>query len=456
MELKSLKVDNLLLDLENPRLVEKADSQGEALRAIVRESAGEFMALAQHLAVHGKDPGDLPIVIPAPKSSKEFIALDANRRLAALKALEKPSLVAEVLTAPQREALADASATYKKHQTREVTCVVEKDRLSADPWLRLRHGGKLGGAGRVDWGAQQKARYAVRMGAQKPFEVQALDLAQEPGGDLTEAERIKVRLSTFERIIASADAREVIGIEERDGVLHTRAPAAEVARALAHIARDIAYRRVKVGNVYDKAKQLTYLNEIPAGILPTQVARRSEDATAAASTGAGTRKAAAQASTSAKAAKGAKGGKKKPPRDYLIPKECVMKVSDQRLSDIEDELRKQLSLTKTPNAVSVLFRVFVELSVDIYLLRNGHDEMEAKTLGQKMKAVAHDLAKQKKITKKELEAVLKASMKDSFLGPSVDLMHGFIHNPNFFPTATELRGAWSGIEPFMVAIWSDE
>ncbi len=42
-----------------------------------------------------------------------------------------------------------------------------------------------------------------------------------------------------------------------------------------------------------------------------------------------------------------------------------MYIADTRINDIYDELRKKLEVDITPNAVAVLFRVFMECSIDL-------------------------------------------------------------------------------------------
>lgn len=57
-------------------------------------------------------------------------------------------------------------------------------------------------------------------------------------------------------------------------------------------------------------------------------------------------------------------------RKHLIPSECDLPIKVSRINDIFLELRDNLVLDgkkSTPNAVAVLFRVFLEVSLDKYI-----------------------------------------------------------------------------------------
>ena len=132
------------------------------------------------------------------------------------------------------------------------------------------------------------------------------------------------------------------------------------------------------------------------------------------------------------AAAKAKKAPKTKPRDKLIPRECVLSITHQRVSDIERELRT-LSLDEHSNAVSVLFRVFVELSVDVYIGTNSVTLPPIPNTCQKLHAVVESLIGAGKLTKAQAKPVRAACQKNSFLSPTVDQMHDYVHNQHQFP-----------------------
>src|SRR5260370_12952905 len=86
-----IELAKLRLDLRNRSLPEEPDSQREAFAEMADVQKGKLLALCKHIARYGLSPAQRFIVIP--DDDNQFIVLDANRRLTALRALEQPELV---------------------------------------------------------------------------------------------------------------------------------------------------------------------------------------------------------------------------------------------------------------------------------------------------------------------------------------------------------------------------
>ena len=140
-------------------------------------------------------------------------------------------------------------------------------------------------------------------------------------------------------------------------------------------------------------------------------------------------------------------------RDNLIPSDCVLSVSDTRSRDIERELR-HLSLDSNPNAISVLLRVFLELSVDWFIASTGLAVDQRAKLRTKLGKTADHLVKQQALTTQQAKPVRRAAQKGTFLGPSITQMNEWIHNPHMFPGPSDLRSEWDGLQPWFIAVWS--
>ena len=141
------------------------------------------------------------------------------------------------------------------------------------------------------------------------------------------------------------------------------------------------------------------------------------------------------------------------PRDRLIPNDCVLNVTDPRLREIERELRR-LSLESYPNAVSVLFRVFLELSADSYIERVGLSVSLDARLRQKLLDVTKDLVSRKKLTAQQAKPVRRSAQRDSYLAPSITVMHEYVHNQHMFPSPSDIRADWNNLQPWFIAVWS--
>jgi hypothetical protein len=143
-------------------------------------------------------------------------------------------------------------------------------------------------------------------------------------------------------------------------------------------------------------------------------------------------------------------------RTSLIPRDCQLDVDPPRINAIYSELL-QLTLDNYPNAGSVLFRVFVELSMDHYLDENGlmSDEDRAnQPLAKRIKAVAADLKKKGKINAQLHSAIQKIADSKQILAASTVTWNQYVHNKYVFPKPSELRAAWDEIQPLMEQVWA--
>jgi hypothetical protein len=436
----SVRPADLLIDLRNPRLPAEARGQREAFRAMAEHQNEKLLALAEHIVLyHSLHPAELPIIIRSPDDPGRFIVLEGNRRLTALKALESPDLFSGALTAGVLDRVRKLSGKYQEAPIEAIQCCLMKDRAEAEPWIYIRHNGPTGGAGVVDWGSDEKARFRARAGGVLNLHTRLLNFLED-GGHLTRAERQRVPTTTLERLVKSRAVRERIGIDVKNGEVQLTADEAKVIPALLYVIKDLADGRTKVQHVYTKEQREEYARKFPPHLAVVASAKSTPLPT---STPSGKKPA-------------PRTGSVLPPktREKLIPPDCSLRVKDARVRAIEIELRSLL-LEDFPNAAIVLFRVFVELSVDYYrsnVMKRSQEAVRQK-LSEKLTDALGDMEAKNKLTKWEANPVRAACQKGSFLTPSVVMMHEYIHNRHMSPSPSDLRSAWDNLQPFICAIW---
>jgi hypothetical protein len=438
-DVKLVPVPDLLFDPENPRLSQPNIGQREAWRALATLLDRRLLKLAEHIVEHGIDPATLPIVMPSGDDTKRYIVLEGNRRLAALKALENPEGIMGAVPQATLAEMRRLSKRYHENPLAEIRCTVVKTRAEADIWIELRHSGQSEGAGVIPWGSDEAARFRARSGQIEPH-TQALNFL-ETLGHLTPEQRRKIPATSFKRLIETPAVRAKLGIAVEDGQLRLLADARKVSKALMYIVNDLISGKVPVSKIYHVDQRQAYANKLPKSVVvKTSAGARPSPAP-------GANKGLGKAKTSTPATRPRV-------RDTLIPSDCILKVTDTRTRDVEGELRR-LSLSDYPNAIGVLFRVFLELSSDAYITTNKLAGTHVdQALQKKLFAVASHLIDQKKLTSQQVVPVRRACARDSFLAPSITLMHQFVHNPHIFPAAGDLRAYWNSLQPFVMAIWS--
>ncbi len=437
-------LSDLLIDAENPRLPNPSQGQREVLRALAEDQGKKLQSLAEDiLEVGGLDPTSLPIVMPLHDDPNRYVVLEGNRRLAALRILENPDiLIGADIPRSMLNALRRLSKEYHETDPIEyVTCFVVETREQARHWIELRHTGENLGVGVVPWSSDEAARFKARGKTPAPH-IQVLDFL-ENRGDLSADERRGFPTTSLQRLVRTRVIQDKTGIEIRDGQLMLRADADAVAKAWLHIVKDLASGRIKTRDIYKLADRARYAEDLPSDIVVTPVGERGHGVPVSDTLSPSPR-------TKRRSRTRVAG-----PRAKLIPRDCVLNVTDARCRQIEAELRK-LKIEEFPNAVSVLFRVFTELSTDDYITRldlPASKDSHA-TLARKLKDAADSLVKSKKLTRQQATPVRHAANKGSFLNPSTTLMNQYVHNKHVFPAPSDLRAHWDSLQPFFIAIWA--
>lgn len=392
---------------------------------------------------------DRLLVIRLNQRPRRFVALEGNRRVAVFKLLTNPAVMSGLeMTASMKRTLERHAENFSRDRVEPLPCFELSSREEGRYWLNLRHNVGHEGAGVDNWKSLAKRRFEG-----KPPSVQALELVTERAG-LTSAEHSSITdkfpTSTLERFLENRTVRQELGLDVKEGKLVTKLPADEVARPLKKIVLDLATKRTRVGSLMKTKDMLKYVREdMGKDHLPRMSKARSVERTLDA----------IPTSEFTKVRSGPPRRKPDPSdRKQVVPKSCRINVSRNRQADIYKELRT-LRLDDAPNAIAVLLRVFLELSLDHFLesqnkpLRftapGGRDQW--KSLDKKL-AEAVEILVDSGAPKNRFAAITRSlSVKSSPM--NIELLHLYVHDQFATPLRKELTAAWDHAQPLFEHIW---
>jgi len=434
MPYRRLALNGLVVNRANDRHGE-LENETAAIAWLFYHHEPHMRNLAKDIAEAGQ-LYETPLVYP---ERDGFIVFDGNRRVTCLKLLSDPR---RAPTVELREFFEQLQTTYQSTLPDNIDCQVETDRDQIDEILFRRHTGSQAGIGQINWDDRMKSNFVSRTG-----KASGVNLAEDierrlRGSDLHRISK-KIPWSTMNRLLSAEAFRNRVGLSVSKGRVELTHQEPVVLSALHRIASDLANRRIVLNDVWDVDGKRDYLNKLAQeGVLP-----RPEHALETPLT----------AIPSERPTVRSRPPPKPQRRINLIPNapySIAWPGRLQRHRAIWEELQFHLSLAEHPNAISVLLRVLLELSLENYIQQIGLSTVKANdSLARRTLRIAEDLYSKGKINRKYLEGINKFPQYDALI--SADTLNRYVHSPNFAPSPEHLTALWDALAELIVLCLSD-
>ena len=425
-----IPIDKLFLNPKNARFPE-VKNEKEELAMIMEQIGSKIRKLAKHISVNGLDPSHSFRVI---RDKNNFITLDGNRRLSALKLINNPNIIK--LDEKDKSFFDALRKGNNQYLPKEIECVVYDSEDEANGWIELEHTGENDGAGRVEWGSLEKLRFQSNSpGYSSPLELQILDFMKNNINNYNERFN-KVKLTNIKRVFSNPEAREMVGIDfvkEKLIIKNKDVLTKNLTKIVEQMNQD-DFAVKEIYNVKDIQAWVKKVVDVDDTVIKEALPKNPP----------------------------IKPDKPSSERNKLIPQEFNIKIDNSKANDIYFELRS-INVRTHRNAVGVLFRVFLELSIDCFIEKNKALKQEIEDrckqkkkssmyLHYKIKKVVDYMKENNNPSKSMLKAVeiFHSSQKKEY---SVSIFHAYVHNIHVTPTLDELNNNWSRLEEFIKKLW---
>lgn len=456
MERFEAPLEDLQLDLQNPRLVH-AETQLDALKALVDIGPGFFRTLMNSIKDNGLDPGDAFYVLADEEDEDAFVVVDGNRRLAALKVLNEPSILKGLdLTDAEIKMLTSAAAGYTPGTIADVECVLFDDRKSADLWIARRHGRDLGGEGRLVWGPLEIERFQRDHTNLDVIGFLERNTSLEAGDWAAVKKAVENNSSSLNRFLSNKAFRRLIGLtittETDDSkVPYFTAAPDTVVKVLEKVFVDIRDKRINT-RTYNTAEEIEgYIEQLPAKLKgdgkhasapqkfrDVDIAKPGKSATAT--------KASANPTKTTQATR---------PRQTLAEKKHHFKQPETTKGQRLVYEASRLNTASYPLSCAYVLRAFIEHTVDTYMTDHNLPRQEGNKpleLHRRAETVIAHLIAAKTASGQELRAA-KRVLGDTKDKSSIQALNDYHHGKYVIPAADSLRASWDACIPLFIAVY---
>lgn len=276
-DIRVIPLDKIKLDKENVRFGnDVAESQLEALKLMLSdpEEAKKILRLAEHIVQHGLDPTELQLVMPDEEGN--FVVLEGNRRLTALKLLQRPDLCP-----PDRSYKGFLRAHNKLPDgiPQYLQCSVVPDRAAGDMWVELKHTGENRGVGRVDWNSNIRDERRARTTGIQSIGRQLRNLIKENPDHFSAKAALdcmEIDVTTLTRIFSSAPGQATFRLKVENKILVPQLPLEYIAPAVEFMLDMFISLEYNVNDVRSEADRVRTIGQVPEEYLAHNVAEAAK------------------------------------------------------------------------------------------------------------------------------------------------------------------------------------
>lgn len=382
---------------------------------------------------------------------EQYVVLEGNRRLTAYKLLINPDLTDDSIL---KKYLIEQKSKIKIDDNFTLECLLTEIKEDGFRYIDRKH---ANGNNEVNWQDSERAHYNVRRGSKNQIEllkigitkiVKDLDLPDEMKDQILGSGYV----TTFFRILTTTPSKKEFGFEIDDnGILSVTDP--DFKEKLKIIIYQVLNKKDFKGNEVD-SRSLNKTDKIEEYIKSVKIEDVPKvDEEIKKNT---TENIFGEKIVSISNGKKQKILPKSTIRNYLIPASCRLSINETKINNIYLELRNDLLLDDSskavPNAVGVLFRVFLEISIDYFLEKEGVTLPFETKLSGKITKCCEILETNNIAVKKQLSNIRKvATDKNHIL--CIQNFHDYLHSYKTQPTSGDLKLKWDNLEEFFQILW---
>lgn len=143
-------------------------------------------------------------------------------------------------------------------------------------------------------------------------------------------------------------------------------------------------------------------------------------------------------------------------RSYLIPSSCRLSILEPKINNIYRELREGLlidnSTNTVPNAVGILFRVFIEISIDCFLEKKGVTLKKDVKLSGKINKCCDMMESEQIASNAQLHNIRKVAENSNDI-LNINNFHDYVHSMTRQPLPNDLKLKWDNLQEFFQILW---